>query len=100
MPENPHTGAAYPAQPGFKARQTSQAAAAQIAPKAVSLRARVLDAIKEKPGTPEEIAARLGEPVMNVRPRCSELAARNLITDSGARREAMGGRLAIVWQVR
>lgn len=94
-----HIGQGYPDHPGAKARETSFAAADAIAPKAMSLRARVFDAIREKPGTPEEIAARLGEAVHNIGPRCSELAARNLIADSGDRREAMGGRRAIVWQV-
>jgi len=89
----------YPTTPGFQNRSTSKAAAEGIAPRAQSLRARVFDALKEKPDTPEGVAARIGEPVMNVRPRCSELAARNMIRDTGARREAMGGRQAIVWAV-
>lgn len=89
---------AYPNAPGFKARETSRAAAAGVAPAALTIRERVLAEIKIKPGTPEEIAGRIGEPVMNVRPRASELAARNLIEDSGLRREAMGGRQAIVWR--
>lgn len=89
----------YPNQPGFKRRQTSRAAAEAMAPKAKSLRARVYDALKSKPGTPEEIAARLGEPVMNCRPRFSELSAHDLIRDTGHRRTAMGGRQAIVWEI-
>jgi len=91
--------ASYPHAPGFKARSTAKAAAEAMAPKAQSLRARVFDALKEKADTPEGVAARIGEPVMNVRPRCSELAARNMIADTGQRREAMGGRQAIVWAV-
>jgi predicted ArsR family transcriptional regulator len=89
----------YPVDPGFKARDTARAAAEGIKPVAGSLRARVYDAIKARPGTPEEIADRLGVPLMNVRPRCSELAARDLIVDSGERRLADGGRQAIVWKV-
>lgn len=92
-------GAAYPHSPGAKRRDTSFAAAAAMAPKAGSLRARVYDSLKEKPGTPEDVASRLGEPVMNCRPRFSELSARDLIRDTGKRREAMGGRQAIVWEV-
>ena len=96
--------AVYPHQPGFKRRQTSKAAAEAIAPSAGSIRARVYDAIKARPGSPEEIAARIGVPVMNVRPRCSELAADApgrgpLSRDSGQRRTAMGGREAIVWEI-
>jgi hypothetical protein len=42
----------------------------------------------------------MNEPLMNVRPRTSELSARGLIEDSGARATASGGRLAIVWRVK
>lgn len=90
----------YPEAPGWKARDTSRAAAVGMASKAGSLRDRVLAEIRRKPGSPELIAKRLHEPVMNVRPRCSELAAKNLIEDSGARAEAQGGRKAIVWRAR
>jgi hypothetical protein len=90
----------YPDAPGFKARDTSRAAAEGVAPKAGTLRARVLDAIRANPGTPEEIAARLGEPVLNTRPRCAELSAKGLIEDSGQRGPAMGGRRAIIWQAK
>lgn len=93
------TPAHYPDVAGAKRRDTSFAAAAAIEPTAKSLRERVLRSIAGQAGTPEEIAKRLGVPVMNVRPRCSELAAKNLIVDSGRRRVAMGGRKAIVWQV-
>ena len=88
----------YPNEPGFKARQTSADAARGIKSAAATIRERVLEAVRAKPGTPEEIAERIGEPVMNVRPRCSELAAKRLIEDSGKRGEAMGGRRAIVWR--
>lgn len=89
----------YPNGPGWKARETSRAAADAIAPQAKSLRARVYDEIKKAPGTPEQIAHRLKVPLMNVRPRCSELAAKGLIVDSEARGTAMGGRKAIIWRV-
>lgn len=92
-------GAVYPHKPGAKARDTSFSAAASMGLKVGTIRARVYDAIAEKSRTPEEIAVRIGEPVMNVRPRASELAAMGLIKDSGLRREAMGGKLAIVWAI-
>lgn len=88
----------YPHSPGAKRRDTSFAAAAAIAPKATIIRERVLEALKVQPGTPEQIASRIGETVMNVRPRCSQLAALGLIEDSGARGTAMGGRKAIIWR--
>lgn len=88
----------YPDGPGFKARDTSRAAAAATAPEVKSLRARVFDEIKRNPSTPEEVAARLKLPVHSIRPRFSECAAKGWIEDSGDRRRAMGGRQAIVWR--
>jgi hypothetical protein len=92
-------GERYPRAPGWKARRTAADAAAGIAAKAKPLRERVLEEIGLKPGTPEQIAHRLGVPLMNVRPRCSELAALKLIVDSGGRATAMGGRQAIIWRI-
>lgn len=92
------TPAQYPDAPGWKARETSRAAAEGIAPRAKTLRERVLDAVRAEPGTPEAIADRLGEPVMNCRPRLSELSARALVKDSGRRGPAMGGRKSIIWE--
>ena len=88
----------YPDRPGFKVRDTSRKAAEAMTPKAKPLRDRVLAAIRAKPGTPEDIAARLREPVMNIRPRLSELSAKGFVMDSGERGPAMGGRQAIVWR--
>lgn len=88
----------YPLKPGWKKRETSRAAAEGIAPAATSLRERVLAEVRRKPGTPEEIAVRLVEPVMNIRPRLSELSKLQLVADSGRRGTAMGGRKAIVWK--
>lgn len=90
--------ARYPEAPGFKKRDTCKAAAEGIASKAGSLRDRVLAEIKHYPGSPEQIAQRLKEPLMNVRPRLSELSAKNLVRDSGRRALAHGGRQAIVWE--
>ena len=88
----------YPHTPGFKARDTSRAAAQAIAPKAPNLRERVLAAVKAEPGSPEAIARRLDVPVMNVRPRLSELSNLRLVEDSGKRDLASGGRKAIIWR--
>lgn len=96
--ELPSAPARYPDRPGHKRRETSKAAADAIAPVAGNLRERVLAAVREKPGTPEQIAARLNVPVMNVRPRLSELSRKSLVVDSGKRGKAMGGRQAIVWR--
>lgn len=88
----------YPHAPGSKGGETSRAAAEGIAPRVDGLRGQVLAAIRQRPGTPEQLAHRIGEPLMNVRPRCSELKAKGLIRDSGRRATAMGGRRAVVWE--
>lgn len=97
-----HRAQMYPEAPGVKAphRDTSQAAADGIAPEVKSLRARVYDAIKDCPRSPEQIADHLGVPLMNVRPRTSELSAKGLIEDSGLRGIADGGRQSIIWRVK
>jgi hypothetical protein len=89
----------YPQPPGYKARQTSRDAAAGIAPKAQSLRVRCYEALKERPGTAEDLAERLGAPVMNIRPRLSECANMGLIRDTGRRGPASGGQQAIIWEI-
>lgn len=91
----------YPDAPGYKARDTSREAAEGVAPKARSLRARVFDALRELgEGTPEAVAAHLGEPLMNVRPRFSECAAKGDIVDTGRRGLADGGRKSIIWRCK
>lgn len=75
----------------------SRDAADGIAAKAPGLRHRVLDEVRSHPGTPEEISARIGEPLLSCRPRFTELSIAGLIGDSGIRRPSQGGRMAIVW---
>jgi hypothetical protein len=88
----------YPQVAGYKAEGTSREAAESIDAK--GLRAIVLREITRCPGTPDEIAARLGLSVLSTRPRCSELAALNLIEDSGERRFNASGRRATVFRAR
>ena len=90
----------YPAIPGWKGQGTSREAAEGIAPRAPTIRERVLASIRHRPATPEQVADRIGEPVMNVRPRCSELSAKGLIVATEIRGKAMGGRKAVVWRAR
>lgn len=90
--------AVYPDAPGYRRRATSKAAADAIAPRAVKLRDLVLAEIKKKPGTADEIAKRLRQTVLAVRPRCTELAKVGLVVDSDIRRSNVSGRSAIVWR--
>jgi predicted ArsR family transcriptional regulator len=84
--------------PGFKARDTSKAAAESARHRAVALRNAVLKTIADSAGlTADEVAEKLGESILAIRPRVSELGAQFKITDSGYRRRNDSGRNAIVW---
>jgi len=90
----------YPQAPGFKARETAQAAAESIRPKAKRLQALCLDALRTHgPLTADECAERLQIDKLSIRPRFSELAAMWKVTDSGQRRENSSGKRAIVWSL-
>ena len=91
----------YPNSAGFKAHGTSQDAAHAIEnTKAPSLREQALTIFKTGAfRTADEIAFDLGCSILTARPRCAELHARGLITDSGARRISDGGKPSIVWRL-
>ncbi len=88
----------YPHLAGFKAPGTSQAAAATVDAK--TLRGQVLRTL-ERCGdlTADEIAHRLAESILSIRPRLSELRALGLVVDSGRRRPNASGRSAIVFSL-
>lgn len=88
----------YPQTPGFKEETTSREAGESMADRAKTLRGAVLASIKEMPGTADEIAARLRESVLSIRPRLSELRTQSQIMPSGARRKNESGKSAIVWR--
>ena len=91
-------GACYPDTPGWKARDTAEAAADAIAPKAPLLRERCLETLRQWGClTADEIAARLGVDRLSIRPRCSELSATGHILDTGERRLNASGKFAVVW---
>lgn len=95
----------YPAHPGVKSphRDTSVDAAVAMAPKARTLRDRALVAIRDSGHhglTADQVAGRLGETILAIRPRISELVNGRLIRDSGERRANGSGRSAIVWLAR
>ncbi len=89
----------YPNWPGFRARDTSKAAADAMAPRAPTLRDRVLRWLGFEPAgmTADEIATDMGEGILSVRPRVAELARMGLVRDSGIRRKNKSGKSAIVW---
>ena len=90
----------YPNWPGFRARDTSKAAADAVAPKSANLRERALFEIRlrrEDGLTADEVAKVLGQDVLTIRPRVAELARMCLIRDSKKRRQNRSGKSAIVW---
>jgi len=89
----------YPDTPGYRRTDTSRAAADAIVGRSATLRERALARIDHGAATADEVALLLGESVLAIRPRVTELARMGLIVDTGARRKNASGRAAIVWMV-
>lgn len=88
----------YPRSPGAQDRDTSRAAAAEIAPTAATLRAMALDVLEHSNGlTADQVAGRLGRTPFSIRPRITELSRLGKVRDTGDRRANASGRSAIVW---
>lgn len=89
----------FPDSPGYKGTDTSKKAAESVTQDAPLLRRMCLDIIRKSPDgmTPDEAADALGESVLSIRPRFSELKTKGEITDTGLRRRNISGRHAIVW---
>lgn len=87
-------GKTYPEKPGFKEGTTSKVAAEKIAPRAPTLRDRVLVCLNDVwPAgmTADEVADVLGETVLAVRPRFSELKKMGLIEMTALKRPNASG---------
>jgi len=87
----------YPNIPHPGVTDTSRQAAESILARSANLQDRVFDVIKERPSTADEVAEALGESVLSVRPRVSELRALNKVAPTTARRNNRFGRSQIVW---
>ena len=92
--------ATYPEAPGFKETdtETSREAAAAVDGKAGTLRDKCAGLLKVSELTADEIAFRLGESVLSVRPRISELKASGRLAATGKRRKNESGASAVVWR--
>ena len=90
----------YPDAAGYKKAGTSQEAAKSIEPAAKLLRQRVLEVLRREPKTADEVAAYLGENILSIRPRLSELSKRGQIEETGDRRRNGSGKFAAVWKIK
>lgn len=91
--------APYPASPGYKAHGTSRAAAESVKPRAATLRDKALALLKDASLTADEVAAKLGETVLAIRPRITELKRMGEIEDTGRVRRNASGVMASVWKI-
>lgn len=90
----------YPLIPGAKGGETSFEAAASVERRAQHLRGVISKMLADPNNdgmTADEIAMRLNESVLSVRPRVSELHRRGAVGDTGLRRFNASGHRAIVW---
>lgn len=91
----------YPAIPGAKGvAETSYDAAAAMEPAAKTLRMAALIALARDAMTADEVATKLGESILTIRPRMSELRTLGMIVDTGDRRLNSSGKRAVVWKAR
>lgn len=90
----------YPSSPGSKVSGTSAEAAQSMEPKAKLLRDKCLQVLRRGPKTADEVASYLGETVLSIRPRISELSAKTLIEETGERRQNESGKWAAVYRVK
>lgn len=90
----------YPNHPGFRDTDTSRASAEAMKPRAATVRLMVLEALKLRPMTSQELADYLRLPFSTVQPRTAEGRAKGLIEDSGKRgRSRDPSKLSIVWRL-
>jgi hypothetical protein len=91
----------YPKTAGWREPTTSRDAANAVEPKAKRLRPLVIEDLLQHPAsTADEVAARLGETVLSIRPRISELKTDCTIEKTGIKRRNESGLSAHTWRVR
>jgi len=88
----------YPEAPGYKKSGTSKEAAQSMRSRAATLRELAYKALCRAALTADEVAERLNESALAIRPRLSELARQGLIVETGARRLNASGKSAAVWR--
>jgi len=102
MTDQPDLWTRYPRRAGFKEGTTSRDAALRIERRgrAAALRAAVLGAFELGwSGTADELAYRLGESVLSIRPRVTELHKQGKLEPTGERHRNESGASAHCWRV-
>lgn len=102
MTSQPDFWTSYPQRAGFKESTTSRDAATKIEAtgRAAKLRAVVIGAFELGfQGTADELAANVGESVLAIRPRVSELHKQGRLEPTGERRSNSSGASAHVWRL-
>jgi hypothetical protein len=89
----------YPNHAGYTEPTTSRDAAEALELSGTAARLRV--AVEQyyalgNIGTADDCAEALGESILSIRPRCSELRTRGKLVTTGERRRSAGGRMASV----
>ncbi len=90
--------ASYPLAAGSKTGGTSAEAAKKI--HAARLQKAVLRVLQTTPGgmTADEVAGELGESILSIRPRVSELKRQGMVEKTRERRRNISGMSASVWR--
>lgn len=90
---------AYPHDPGFKEHGTSFESARRMEPRAGTLREQAYAILSQHSAglTADEVAARMGETVLAIRPRLTELKLAGRIERNGQKRPNVSGMNASVW---
>ena len=87
----------YPQTPGWKKTDTSEQAALAMLPKSKRLQRLVLEELEKGEGTADDIARRIGEDFMSIRPRLSELFKDGKVIDTKRRGKSRSGKSAIIY---
>ena len=88
----------YPNIPGAKRTGTSKLAADSMRKRAPTLRDLVLQNLQFLPMTADQVAMALGQSILSIRPRLSELLRLGKIVETSERRHNQSGKLATVWR--
>lgn len=100
-PEDNQIPMRYPDHPGYQDMDTSKTAAESMLPTAETLRKAVIWVLRKHGRlTVHESAHLLDLDIPSIQPRFSELKEKELIRDTGVRRENKSGRTAAVWEIR